>query len=214
MYFCVWAFNLFMLNYLDSHKNYLLTINVCSITGNLYTVEFLHPYFISTVILFWHWTNRISLDLTITLALAYTVYLFHLIDSFLRCIPKSFAKHISRDNFLTKLRIRRVFAEFVQKFQQHTVAKGLLGSQKIMYKYISTLEHLAPQFGTETFCVSNLELRKGGDGSSSYSITTTQAQGCAKDNFTTPITHEIRVSGTKGIQWRKVSGQKVCQNAI
>lgn len=133
-------------------------------------------------------------------------------DSFLRCIPKSFAKHISKDNFLTKLRIRRVFAEFVQKFQQHSVAKGLLGAQKIMYKYISTLEHLAPQFGTETFPVCSLELRKEGDGSSSYSITT-HAQGIAKDNFTAPTTHEIKVSGTKGIQWRKVSGQKAQANS-
>uniref|UniRef100_A0A673C5E6 Tyrosine-protein kinase n=1 Tax=Sphaeramia orbicularis TaxID=375764 RepID=A0A673C5E6_9TELE len=90
--------------------------------------------------------------------------------SFLRCIPRSFAKHISKDNFLTKIRIRRVFADFVRTFQQHTVDKGRLGAQEIMYKYISTLEHLAPRFGTETFFV------------------------------------------THGIQWRKVTAQKVCQN--
>ncbi|XP_065820545.1 non-receptor tyrosine-protein kinase TYK2 [Labrus bergylta] len=132
--------------------------------------------------------------------------------SFLRCIPRSFAKHISKDNFLTKIRIRRVFAEFVQTFQQHTVDKGRLGAQEIMYKYISTLEHLAPQFGTETFPVCNLELREEGDGSSSYA-NTTHAQGVTKDNFTAPTTHEINVSGTKGIQWRKVSGQKAQANS-
>ncbi|XP_041673098.1 non-receptor tyrosine-protein kinase TYK2 [Cheilinus undulatus] len=132
--------------------------------------------------------------------------------SFLRCIPRSFAKHISKDNFLTKIRIRRVFAEFVQTFQQHTVEKGKLGAQEIMYKYISTLEHLAPEFGTETFPVCSLEMRKEADGSSSYS-NTTHAQGVTKDNFTAPITHEIKVSGTKGIQWRKVSGQKAQANS-
>ncbi|XP_034566404.1 non-receptor tyrosine-protein kinase TYK2 isoform X2 [Notolabrus celidotus] len=133
-------------------------------------------------------------------------------NSFLRCIPRSFAKQISKDNFLTKIRIRRVFAKFVQKFQQHTVDKGLLGAQKIIYKYIATLEHLAPQFGTETFPVGNLELRKEGDESSSYSVTT-HAQGSAKINFTAPTSHEIKVSGTKGIQWRKTSGQKSQANS-
>ncbi|XP_042360188.1 non-receptor tyrosine-protein kinase TYK2 [Plectropomus leopardus] len=130
--------------------------------------------------------------------------------SFLRCIPRSFAKQISKDNFLTKIRIRRVFAEFVGTFQ-HTVDKGQLGAQEIMYKYISTLEHLAPRFGTETFPVSHLELREDGDGSSSYS-NTTHAQGASKDSFRMPATHEIMVSGTKGIQWREVSSHKAQAN--
>lgn len=106
-----------------------------------------------------------------------------------------------------------MFAEFVQTFQQHTVDKGRLGAHEIMYKYISTLEHLAPHFGTETFPVSHLELREDGDGSSSYS-NTTHAQGVSKDNFRAPATHEILVCGTKGIQWRKVSCQKVCQKLL
>lgn len=131
--------------------------------------------------------------------------------SFQHCIPKSFAKHISRDNFLTKIRIRRVFAEFVRTFQHHTVDKGRLGTQEIMYKYISTLEHLVPRFGTETFPAVSLELREDGDGSSSYS-NTTHAQGHSKDNYRAPATHEVMVSGTKGIRWRKVVSHKVCQN--
>uniref|UniRef100_A0A8C9Y7Z3 Tyrosine-protein kinase n=1 Tax=Sander lucioperca TaxID=283035 RepID=A0A8C9Y7Z3_SANLU len=131
--------------------------------------------------------------------------------SFLHCIPRSFAKLISKDNFLTKIRIRRVFAEFVRTFQQHTVDKGQLGAHEIMYKYISTLEHLAPRFGTETFPVSHLELRKDDDGSSSYS-NTTHAQGASKDDFLVPATHEIMVSGTKGIQWRKKTKQHSSQS--
>lgn len=132
-------------------------------------------------------------------------------NSFLQCIPRSFAKQISKDNFLTKLRIQRVFADFVRTFQQHTVDKGRLGPQEIMYKYISTLEHLAPSFGTETFPVIHLELRRDGDGSSSYS-NTTHAQGVSKD-YSAPATHEIMVSGTQGIQWRKVSLQKAQANS-
>uniref|UniRef100_A0A672H5T4 Tyrosine-protein kinase n=1 Tax=Salarias fasciatus TaxID=181472 RepID=A0A672H5T4_SALFA len=125
---------------------------------------------------------------------------------FLRCIPKSFAKHISKDNFLTKIRMQQMFADFVRSFQQQLEDKGWLSAQKIMEKYIFTLEHLAPCFGTETFSVAHLELREDGDASSSHS-NAAHAQGVCKDYFGAPATHEIMVSGTKGIQWRKAPTQ-------
>lgn len=103
-----------------------------------------------------------------------------------------------------------MFANFVQKFQQHTVDNGRLGTHEIIYKYISTLEHMAPRFGIETFLVSGLQLREDGDESSFYS-NTTHAQGVSKDSFRALATHEIMVSGTKGIHWRELSSQKVCQ---
>uniref|UniRef100_G3PKW3 Tyrosine-protein kinase n=1 Tax=Gasterosteus aculeatus aculeatus TaxID=481459 RepID=G3PKW3_GASAC len=131
--------------------------------------------------------------------------------SFLHCIPRSFAKQISKDNFLTKLRIRRVFREFVRTFQQHTVDKGRLGAQEIMYRYIATLEHLAPRFGSETFPVSQLELRDDGIESSSYS-NSTRYEGAPEDDFIGPATHEVLVSGTKGVRWRPVSEQKAQAN--
>uniref|UniRef100_A0A669ERW6 Tyrosine-protein kinase n=1 Tax=Oreochromis niloticus TaxID=8128 RepID=A0A669ERW6_ORENI len=136
-----------------------------------------------------------------------SLYLFFF--SFLDCVPRSFAKHISRDNFLTKLRIQRVFKDFVRSFQQHTVDRGKLCTEEIMYKYIATLEHLAPRFGTEIFPVTRLDLRDEDDRSGSCS-STTHAQCGSKDNFCGPISHEISVSGTEGIQWRKVSVQRVC----
>ncbi|XP_061567061.1 non-receptor tyrosine-protein kinase TYK2 isoform X2 [Cololabis saira] len=131
--------------------------------------------------------------------------------SFLQCIPRSFAKHISSSNFLTKIRIKRVFAEFVRSFQHHTVDKRNLSTQEIMCKYISTLEHLAPSFGTETFPVTRLELRGDEDESSSYP-NTLHGECVSKDGFIAPATHEIMVSGTKGIQWRKVCAQKAQEN--
>ncbi|CDQ73623.1 unnamed protein product [Oncorhynchus mykiss] len=133
---------------------------------------------------------------------------------FLRCIPRSFSKHIARDNFLTKIRIRRVFADFVRTFQEHTVDLGRLGSQEVMYKYLSTLEHLAPCFGTETFLAAQLELRKdGGDGSGSY-LNTSHAHGASDPgNFGPQVMHEVMVSGTKGIQWRKITVQKAQANS-
>lgn len=160
--------------------------------------------FSTTVIIqFPLWITKASSNLTVAVIILF-------FSSFIRCIPKSFAKLIYDDNFLTKLRIRRVFADFVKTFQQHTVAKGRLGSHEIMYKYISTLEHLAPRFGIEMFPVSHMEQRKDGVVSSSYSDTN-HAQGVSKASYIAPATHEIMVSGTKGIQWRDAPGPKVRQ---
>uniref|UniRef100_A0A671QZN2 non-specific protein-tyrosine kinase n=1 Tax=Sinocyclocheilus anshuiensis TaxID=1608454 RepID=A0A671QZN2_9TELE len=119
--------------------------------------------------------------------------------SFLHCIPQSFSRHIARNNVLTRFRIRRVFANFVSSFQEHTVGMGKFGSQEVMYKYISTLERLAPKFGAETFPVFSLDLKSDGDGSGSYLIAS-QTQ-----TVNSEPTHEIRVSGSTGISWRKTS---------
>uniref|UniRef100_A0A8C5CI68 non-specific protein-tyrosine kinase n=1 Tax=Gadus morhua TaxID=8049 RepID=A0A8C5CI68_GADMO len=112
--------------------------------------------------------------------------------SFLDCIPKSFSQHIGRNNFLTRLRINRVFANFVRNFQRQTADNGRLGFQDVMYKYIYTLEHLAPNFATETFSVHSF-----------------YAYGNSTSNIDALLAHEVLVSGTKGILWRKSLGQKV-----
>ncbi|XP_017310695.2 non-receptor tyrosine-protein kinase TYK2 [Ictalurus punctatus] len=131
--------------------------------------------------------------------------------SFLRCIPRSFSRHISRDNYLTKLRIRRVFAKFVRSFQQHTVGQGKLGSQEIMYKYLSTLERLAPRFGTETFSIFHLDLRQHSDGSSSY-LNASRAHEPLEEITCSRPTHEVMVSGTTGIRWRKNPDPRAQEN--
>uniref|UniRef100_A0A671QZC1 Tyrosine-protein kinase n=1 Tax=Sinocyclocheilus anshuiensis TaxID=1608454 RepID=A0A671QZC1_9TELE len=125
------------------------------------------------------------------------------VANFLHCIPQSFSRHIARNNVLTRFRIRRVFANFVSSFQEHTVGMGKFGSQEVMYKYISTLERLAPKFGAETFPVFSLDLKSDGDGSGSYLIAS-QTQ-----TVNSEPTHEIRVSGSTGISWRKTSAQWV-----
>ncbi|XP_062388819.1 non-receptor tyrosine-protein kinase TYK2 [Sardina pilchardus] len=131
--------------------------------------------------------------------------------SYHSCIPRSFSRNISRDNFLTKLRISRVFDEFVRSFQQHTVAQGKLGPQEVMYKYLATLENLAPRFGTETFVTVRLALKKDGDSSSSY-LNDSRVQGDAEDGVEQEPTHEVMISGTTGIQWRKISALKAPDN--
>uniref|UniRef100_A0A671SCJ0 Tyrosine-protein kinase n=1 Tax=Sinocyclocheilus anshuiensis TaxID=1608454 RepID=A0A671SCJ0_9TELE len=128
--------------------------------------------------------------------------------SFLHCIPQSFSRHIARNNVLTRFRIRRVFTNFVKTFQQHTVGMGKLGSQEVVYKYISTLERLAPNFGVETFPVFNLDLRADGDGSGSY-LNASRTQAPSEETGNGQPTYEIRVSGSAGIWWRKTSAQWV-----
>ncbi|XP_063043272.1 non-receptor tyrosine-protein kinase TYK2 [Engraulis encrasicolus] len=140
--------------------------------------------------------------------------------SYLRCIPRSFSRHISRDNFLTKIRIRHVFAQFVRSFQQHTVGQGKLGAQEVMYKYLGTLENLAPRFGTETFPVLRLTLKQESEGSGSYltHASSSSSRGLPgdtpqqHDSLDTQPTSEVMISGTRGIQWRKISAQKAQEN--
>uniref|UniRef100_A0A8C1KFU4 Tyrosine-protein kinase n=1 Tax=Cyprinus carpio TaxID=7962 RepID=A0A8C1KFU4_CYPCA len=129
------------------------------------------------------------------------------VANFLHCIPQSFSRQIARNNVLTRFRIRRVFANFVKTFQQHTVCMGKLGSQEVMYKYISTLERLAPNFGVETFPVFSLDLRADGDGSGSY-LNASRTQAPSEETVNGQPTYEIRVSGSAGIWWRKTSAQR------
>ncbi len=124
--------------------------------------------------------------------------------SFLHCIPKSFSRHIARNNVLTRFRIRRVFTNFVKVFQQHTVGEGKLGLQEVVCKYISTLERLVPNFGIETFPVFNLDLRADGDSSGSY-LNASRTQAPSAETVNAQPTYEIRVSGSTGIWWRKTS---------
>uniref|UniRef100_A0A4W4ED95 Tyrosine-protein kinase n=1 Tax=Electrophorus electricus TaxID=8005 RepID=A0A4W4ED95_ELEEL len=133
--------------------------------------------------------------------------------SFLRCIPRSFSHHIARDNVLTKFRIRRVFSEFVRSFQQHTVGQGRLGPQEVMYKYLSTLERLAPRFGTETFSIFHLVLRPHGDGSGSYLNASRMQEPAEAEGVCGLPSHELTVSGTKGIHWRKLLPQRAQENS-
>ncbi|XP_061079536.1 non-receptor tyrosine-protein kinase TYK2 [Conger conger] len=118
--------------------------------------------------------------------------------SFQQCIPRSLEQLLTQDSWLTRLRIRRVFGQFVRSFQQHTVSAGRLGLQDLMYKYLSTLEHLAPGFGSETFPLAHLSLQSEWGGNSAY------LSAPPSTPPTAVITHQVLVSGTGGIQWREV----------
>ncbi|RMB93817.1 hypothetical protein DUI87_29809 [Hirundo rustica rustica] len=127
--------------------------------------------------------------------------------SFKDCIPRSFRRQIQQNNFLTRFRMRNVFRRFLRRFQRHTVAAGKLTERDVMYKYLATLEHLAPRFGSELFPVLSLETAAEGE----------KGQPCASGSRAEPevppiagdcpVTHHVLVTGAGGIQWRPVSGE-------
>uniref|UniRef100_A0A8C8B9B0 Tyrosine-protein kinase n=1 Tax=Otus sunia TaxID=257818 RepID=A0A8C8B9B0_9STRI len=129
--------------------------------------------------------------------------------SFKDCIPRSFYRQIQQNNYLTKFRMKNVFKKFVQRFQRHTVSAGKLTVQDVMYKYLATLEHLAPRFGSELFPVLSLETSSEGEKMQLY-VNGGHSQPehthvlLPKDQ---PVTHEVLVTGTTGIQWRPVPGE-------
>uniref|UniRef100_A0A8B9I9X4 Tyrosine-protein kinase n=1 Tax=Anser brachyrhynchus TaxID=132585 RepID=A0A8B9I9X4_9AVES len=126
--------------------------------------------------------------------------------SFKDCIPRSFYRQIQQNNYLTKFRMKTVFKKFVQRFQRHTVSAGKLTEQDVMYKYLATLEHLAPRFGSELFPVLSLETSSEGEKAPLY-VNGGHAQaehGHALLPRDPPATHEVLVTGTSGIQWRPV----------
>ncbi|XP_074990353.1 non-receptor tyrosine-protein kinase TYK2 [Calonectris borealis] len=131
--------------------------------------------------------------------------------SFKDCIPRSFYRQIQQNNYLTKFRMKNVFKKFVQRFQRHTVSTGKLTVQDIMYKYLATLEHLAPRFGSELFPVLSLETSSEGEKVQLY-VNGGHSQlehGHALLPKDRPVTHEVLVTGTSGIQWRPVPVESI-----
>ncbi|XP_077475315.1 non-receptor tyrosine-protein kinase TYK2 [Stigmatopora argus] len=117
--------------------------------------------------------------------------------SFEKCIPKSFAKHISEDKVLTKLRIRWMFGRSMRTYQ-HKIEAKRPDTKELMCKYLCALEYLAPRFGTETFSVRQLRLSQDDqDGS---------LDAAKGDGGTAAVaTHELMVSSIHGLQWRETT---------
>ncbi|XP_073510192.1 non-receptor tyrosine-protein kinase TYK2 isoform X1 [Phyllobates terribilis] len=134
--------------------------------------------------------------------------------SFKECIPKSFCRQIQQNNYLTKLRMRSVFKKFVRHFHLHTVSAGKLSEEDVMYKYLSTLESLAPRFGCEVFGTLSLELPTEGEklplyingGGGGYMD---QSKSASSEATTT---HQVLVSGMEGIQWRQKKEEEAAES--
>nr|XP_056723205.1 non-receptor tyrosine-protein kinase TYK2 [Euleptes europaea] len=130
--------------------------------------------------------------------------------SFKECIPRSFCRQIQQNNYLTRFRMRNIFKKFLQRFQQHTMNAGKLTEQDIMCKYLVTLENLAPRFGSEVFPVVSLETISEGEKLPLY---INGGHGPPEDSRgppsgDRPATHEVRITGTEGIQWRLLPAER------
>ncbi|KAE8619823.1 hypothetical protein XENTR_v10009988 [Xenopus tropicalis] len=121
--------------------------------------------------------------------------------SFKECIPKSFCRQIQQNNYLTKFRMKNVFKKFVRRFHLHTVSPGKLNEEDIMYKYLSTLENLAPRLGCEVFKALSLELPAEGEKLPFY-LNGGYMEHTDTVNREPTSTHQVMVSGMEGIQYR------------
>ena len=129
--------------------------------------------------------------------------------SFKACIPRSFRLQIQQDSAVTRLRMKNVFRKFVRRFQRHTVGAGTLTEEDVMFKYLATLELLAPRFGTERFAALSLDVSNEGEKAQPY-INGGHAMaehGDAAVPGDCSVSHEVLVSGTGGIQWRPVPSE-------
>lgn len=105
--------------------------------------------------------------------------------------------------------MKNVFKKFLQRFQQHTLSTGKLTEQDLMHKYLATLENLAPRFGTELFAAVSLETVSEGEKVPLY----INGDHTHLENFyssshgSSPVTHEVLVTGINGIQWRSIPAE-------
>ncbi|XP_020850576.1 non-receptor tyrosine-protein kinase TYK2 [Phascolarctos cinereus] len=126
--------------------------------------------------------------------------------SFKDCIPRSFSRQIQQNNSLTKFRLRNVFQKFMRRFHLQTVGPGRLSERDIMFKYLATLEQLAPRFGTEHFLALTLALATEAERDLCYVNSSEQGPtvppGATLSLADRAPSHEVRVTGTSGIHWR------------
>ncbi|XP_077413120.1 non-receptor tyrosine-protein kinase TYK2 isoform X2 [Vanacampus margaritifer] len=115
--------------------------------------------------------------------------------SFVKCIPKSYAKFISEDNVLTKLRLRWMFQQSMRKNQNIMEAKQP-DVKEIICKYLCALECLVPRFGTETFAVCRLRLSRDDEDAN---------QDAWRGDSEAATAHELMVSSAMGLQWRETT---------
>ncbi|OWK49597.1 Non-receptor tyrosine-protein kinase TYK2 [Lonchura striata] len=73
-----------------------------------------------------------------------------------------------------------------------------------MYKYLATLEQLAPRFGSELFPAISLETAAGAEAAPPGAAGSRAEPAAPRDR---PVTHHVLVTGTGGIQWRPVPAE-------
>ncbi|XP_028857628.1 tyrosine-protein kinase JAK1 [Denticeps clupeoides] len=121
--------------------------------------------------------------------------------SYKRFIPEELNKTIKQRNFLTRIRINNVFKNFLNEFNSKTIQDSNISMYDLKVKYLSTLETLTKGMGYETVEPLTLRISAENEYTLPYTSSSEDGQG-----------HEVQVSGTAGIAWRKKSPNTLAAN--
>uniref|UniRef100_A0A8C5PZA9 Tyrosine-protein kinase n=1 Tax=Leptobrachium leishanense TaxID=445787 RepID=A0A8C5PZA9_9ANUR len=105
-------------------------------------------------------------------------------------IPETLNRTIKQKNFLTRIRINNVFKDFLKEFNNKTICDSSVSPHDLKVKYLSTLETLTKNYGSEIFEPRSLK------------VTSESETNGYNDCFSFPE-YEVMVTGNSGIQWRK-----------
>uniref|UniRef100_A0A8C7J029 Tyrosine-protein kinase n=1 Tax=Oncorhynchus kisutch TaxID=8019 RepID=A0A8C7J029_ONCKI len=114
--------------------------------------------------------------------------------SYKKYIPDRVNQIIKQRNFLTRLRISRVFQDFLSEFNNKTVQSDNVSTHDIKVKYLATLETLTCGFGCEEYEPKVLRVT---DSEGEIQGTPTSC------NQGQPTQYQVLVSGNTGIKWRR-----------
>ncbi|XP_064194515.1 tyrosine-protein kinase JAK1-like isoform X1 [Anguilla rostrata] len=110
--------------------------------------------------------------------------------SYKKFIPESLNRTIKQRNFLTRIRINNVFRNFVNEFDSKTIRDSNVSTHDLKVKYLSTLETLTRNFGSEVYETNMLKISQESERPSVF-------------DCVDPCVYEVQASGTGGIKWRK-----------
>ncbi|KAI1892119.1 hypothetical protein AGOR_G00150680 [Albula goreensis] len=111
--------------------------------------------------------------------------------SYKKHIPESLNRAIKQRSILTRIRIKNVFKNFLNEFNNKTIQDSNVTAHDLKVKYLATLETLTKNFGCEIFQPHELQIFYETDGS----------RNCKKKRD--PQEYEVQVSGCGGIEFRK-----------
>ncbi|KAM6456304.1 tyrosine-protein kinase JAK1 isoform 2-T3 [Liasis olivaceus] len=111
--------------------------------------------------------------------------------SYRQYIPETLNKKIRQRNFLTRIRIKNVFKNFLKEFNNKTISDSSVSPHDLKVKYLATMETLTKHYGAERFETSSL-------------LISSENENFNLDASETIIPcYEVMVTGNLGIQWRR-----------
>ncbi|KAM5148783.1 tyrosine-protein kinase JAK1 [Mantella aurantiaca] len=106
--------------------------------------------------------------------------------SYKRYIPETLNRTIKQRNILTRIRISNVFKNFLKEFNNKTICDSSVSPHDLKVKYMSTLETLTKNYGSEIFETQHLKITSENE----------------QNGFQASCLYEVMVTGNSGILWR------------